>query len=213
MNGIPNGNGTFKSQNTSGTKWTYEGEWKNGKMNGQGKTIFEDGKGAADEGTYTDNIYTPTLVEWVQNFGMRGSDNCQYILSDAEKAFIQENSALIEGKDLKGLEGKIDQSFNIERFKKNANSFSPAFVKIKNANIIQINEYYEEPGQTVTFCLAYTEDYENVLSFYMFGDSGDAVEDSTVDIVLLPIDYTTYKNVSDESVWAVTGVAVKMDVK
>ena len=64
----------------------------------------------------------------------------------------------------------------------------------------------------MTFCLASTEDYENVLSFYMFGDSGDAVEDSTVDIVLLPIDDTTYKNVSDESVWAVTGVAVKMDV-
>ena len=212
VDGIPNGQGTFESQNSSGIKWVYDGEWKNGKMNGQGKMTFQDGKGAVEEGTFTDNEFTPTLVEKIQEFGTRGSDNCQYKLSEEEKAFVQNNADIIEGKDLKGLDAKIDKTFNINQFKKNPNSFSPAFVKISNASIVQISEY-EEEGKTVTFCIADTEDYEDVLYFYMIGSSKDAVEDSTVDIILLPIDYTTYKNVNDDDVWAVVGVAVKMDVK
>ena len=212
VDGIPNGQGTFESQNSSGIKWVYDGEWKNGKMNGQGKMTFQDGKGAVEEGTFTDNEFTPTLVERIQEFGTRGSDRCQYILSSDEKDFIQNNASIFEGKDQKGLDGKIDKTFNINQFKKNPNSISPAFVKISNASIVQISEY-EEEGKTVTFCIADTEDYEDVLYFYMIGSSKDAVEDSTVDIILLPIDYTTYKNVNDDDVWAVVGVAVKMDVK
>jgi len=48
--GLPNGTGTFTSQNPEGTDWTYEGAWVNGHMEGAGKTIWSDGY--MDEGLY-----------------------------------------------------------------------------------------------------------------------------------------------------------------
>ena len=41
--GLPNGYGTFSSQNPSGVAWTYEGEWAHGHFSGQGTSTFEDG--------------------------------------------------------------------------------------------------------------------------------------------------------------------------
>lgn len=210
-NGIANGNGKFESQNSSGIEWYYEGNWKNGKMNGQGKAVFKNGEGGVQEGTYTDNEFTPTLVERIQEFGTRGSDRCQYVLSDSEKDFIMNNASILMGKDLSGLSDKIDKSFSVEQFKKNPNSFSPAFVAVENTSIVQISEY-EESGDTITFCIADTEDYETTLYLYMIGSSKDAVENSTADICFLPLDYTTYKNASDSEVWAIAGVAVFFNV-
>ena len=212
VDGIANGNGKFESQNSSGIEWYYEGNWKNGKMNGQGKAVFKNGEGGVQEGTYTDNEFTPTLVERIQEFGTRGSDRCQYVLSENEKNFIMNNASVLEGKDLSGLSDKIDKSFAVDQFKKNPNSFSPAFVVIENTSIVQISEY-EESGKTITFCIADTEDYDTTLYLYMIGSSKDAVENSTADICFLPLDYTTYKNVSDSEVWAIAGVAVFFNVK
>ncbi|WP_435892015.1 hypothetical protein, partial [Klebsiella pneumoniae] len=41
--GIPHGQGTFTSENEEGIKWTYEGEFKEGHFDGEGKTTWKDG--------------------------------------------------------------------------------------------------------------------------------------------------------------------------
>ncbi len=41
--GKPEGKGVFKSNNTKGTKWTYEGTFKNGTFEGKGSLTFENG--------------------------------------------------------------------------------------------------------------------------------------------------------------------------
>ena len=201
VDGIANGYGKFESQNSSGIE-----------MNGKGKAVFKGGEGGVQEGTFTDNEYTPTLVERTQEFWTRGSDRCQFELTESEKTFIMNNASIIEGKDLSGLADKIDKTFNVEQFKKNPNSFSPAFVVVENTSIVQISEY-EESGKTITFCVADTEDYDTTLYLYMIGSAEDVVEDSTADICFLPLDYTTYKNASDSDVWAIAGVSVFFNVK
>lgn len=52
-NDAPNGKGTIKGTNSAGTNWVYEGEVKDGKMDGKGKTTWA--TGLAQEGTYKDN--------------------------------------------------------------------------------------------------------------------------------------------------------------
>lgn len=49
-NGIPNGTGLFKSANSQGLEWTYEGEFSAGVPNGKGVTNFANGY--KQEGTY-----------------------------------------------------------------------------------------------------------------------------------------------------------------
>lgn len=56
VNGLPNGKGVFKSKNTSGTGWSYSGEFVNGHFSGSGSTIWENGlKG---EGIYANDYLT-----------------------------------------------------------------------------------------------------------------------------------------------------------
>jgi antitoxin component YwqK of YwqJK toxin-antitoxin module len=41
--GLPNGYGTFSTQNEEGILWTYEGEWADGHFEGEGTTYWENG--------------------------------------------------------------------------------------------------------------------------------------------------------------------------
>ena len=212
VNGIPNGHGVFNTQNSEGVKYYYDGEWKDGKWNGKGKVVYENKEYGIEEGTFTDNDYTPNVVEFIQTLGTFDGE-CRYTLSEKQIAFIEKNESIIKGQDLGGLENIIDHSFSAEQFKKNPRAFSPAFVKFTNASIVQIQEYESYGGQTLTFCIADSEDYETTLFLYMLGTSKEAVQNSIVDIYLLPLSYTTYKNTSDSNVWAIAGTAVKIDVK
>lgn len=48
--GLPQGNGTFTSENSDGVVWTYEGEWEKGHMQGNGETVWDNS--FKENGTY-----------------------------------------------------------------------------------------------------------------------------------------------------------------
>ena len=52
-NNLPNGKGSFTTQNNQGMKWTYDGEFKNGHFDGQGKTVWANGQ--EESGTYVND--------------------------------------------------------------------------------------------------------------------------------------------------------------
>ncbi|MBC3803634.1 hypothetical protein GH808_04200 [Acetobacterium fimetarium] len=43
VDGLPQGKGTFTSENGSGIGWSYEGEWEKGHMQGSGETVYDSG--------------------------------------------------------------------------------------------------------------------------------------------------------------------------
>lgn len=55
--GLPDGQGKFISENAEGEKWTYEGEFKNGHFDGEGKTTWK--SGSMEIGTYKDDVIVP----------------------------------------------------------------------------------------------------------------------------------------------------------
>ena len=55
--GLPDGTGKFVSENAEGEKWTYEGGFKNGHFDGEGKTTWENG--FIEIGTYKDDNIVP----------------------------------------------------------------------------------------------------------------------------------------------------------
>ncbi len=55
--GLPHGQGKFTSTNENGGSWTYEGEFKNGHFDGEGKTTWK--SGAIEYGTYKDDVLVP----------------------------------------------------------------------------------------------------------------------------------------------------------
>lgn len=57
LDGIPHGSGKFATKNPEGVSWTYEGEFKNGHFEGQGKTTWTDGQ--IEIGTYKNDVIVP----------------------------------------------------------------------------------------------------------------------------------------------------------
>lgn len=55
--GLPHGKGKFTSTNSEGEKWTYEGEFKNGHFDGEGKITWK--SGTVEIGTYKDDVIVP----------------------------------------------------------------------------------------------------------------------------------------------------------
>lgn len=55
--GLPDGQGKFTTENAEGEKWTYEGEFKNGHFDGEGKTTWK--SGSMEIGTYKDDVIVP----------------------------------------------------------------------------------------------------------------------------------------------------------
>ena len=52
---LPNGNGSFETQNKYGTTVIYEGEWVNGQLEGQGTIIWTGDEAMSLEGTFVDS--------------------------------------------------------------------------------------------------------------------------------------------------------------
>lgn len=52
--GLPDGYGTFASENSSGDTWTYEGDWINGHWEGTGASTWEDG--AQYQGEFSNDV-------------------------------------------------------------------------------------------------------------------------------------------------------------
>lgn len=51
---LPNGKGSFTTKNSQGVEWTYDGQFKNGHFDGQGKTTWKS-IGQTEEGTYSND--------------------------------------------------------------------------------------------------------------------------------------------------------------
>ena len=56
-NGLPDGKGTFSTQNQNGTKWTYEGSFRNGHFEGYGAITIPDW-GVRREGPFSGDVLT-----------------------------------------------------------------------------------------------------------------------------------------------------------
>jgi len=54
VDGVPNGYGKFTTTNSEGTSWTYEGNFKNGHFDGEGKTTWKSDQ--IEIGTYKDDV-------------------------------------------------------------------------------------------------------------------------------------------------------------
>lgn len=51
----PNGKGSFTTKSSEGIEWTYEGQFKDGHMEGKGKKVWK-GIGQSEEGTYSNDL-------------------------------------------------------------------------------------------------------------------------------------------------------------
>lgn len=85
VDGLPDGKGKFVSQNESGAKWTYEGEFTKGHFDGQGKTTWSNGQ--VEIGTYKNDVIVPMKGEEIKTLYTNPKDYKNYCVEIIGKVF------------------------------------------------------------------------------------------------------------------------------
>ena len=211
LNGLPEGQGIFYSQNSKGDKYYYEGEWKNGLWNGQGKTVHESGK--VREGRYENCSFIPTPLELFTAYF--NHFNCS-ICANAQE-FINANEDLFY-KDVADIpEELLDKDFEIEKFKENPNSNIKGIVESNNLTVTQTEELdadpinFNFPKGIISLILAQDEQKNNYFYFIVGRLPESVAEGSNIKLSAIPVNYFAYKNINNEDVWGLACAAVKID--
>lgn len=89
LSGRPEGRGKYTSVNGEGVSFTYEGEWKNGFMDGQGCLTYDAENYYVRKGTFRKGCYTPTGLEALEALG-----SCEplFTLSEAQREFLSDDA-------------------------------------------------------------------------------------------------------------------------
>ena len=192
LNGVPSGTGRFDSQNDRGDTWYYEGQFKNGRFDGQGGCYWSDGY--SEVGTYVDGSFHPTYLETLEHLSQFGG--VTFGINSASKTFLLEHETLFPAVTEQAsaeAEALIDPSIAYPQIEKSLANVQGKFCKRENTYVIQAEES-NLYGSIVTTLLVSDEDFDNFL-IYFNGSLPDVYSDTYITFTGLPIATTSFSNI------------------
>ncbi len=198
LDGIPTGEGIFTAINGDGAKYTYTGEWKNGRWNGKGVQEFEkndDGYNYTYSGTFVDGNFVPDELDFIQSVGTNsGEGQVQYVISDKAYEFIETHMDFFPVEDREELKDLVDSSISFEKIAKKPADYGNNMMSISKASVIQIEEIDNWWGEPRTVMLIETNSYNNIYYVLYNGVLPDVYSNSSVECIALPVAYSQYDN-------------------
>lgn len=206
-NGLPDGEGKLERVNKEGDPYIYTGGFANGVFNGHGKKEYIGDTSFKAEGNYVDGEFAPTIVEYVRSNGTI-SDSCEYTLTSEQEQFLTEHESMFAESTREDYEDDIidlAEEFSYNDYSKNPGDFEPTVVVAEDLNVIQIQVMDGSYEEKETFMILANSSYEKIYYLFYSGTEEDAVVGDKVDVYFLPLGYTTYKTIDDTDNWAVVG--------
>lgn len=209
VDGVFCGQGTFSATTDDGIDYTYEGEWKDGKWDGQGKQIYHNSEDLANHlGTFRNGNFEPTIIEFLDSYGTRKVG--AYSISRLSRAFIEEHEELFTKNTSTGTSEYIDPDFSYAKYSKNVDKYGDALFKISGLRIIQVFERDDYWGRRVSIFLVDDRNY-NLYYGILFNSSALLIEGKRITLTALPLDFSTYDGVDGNKHWAIRFVAVNVE--
>lgn len=196
FDGVPNGNGRFTTKNSQGVTWFYDGEWENGLQNGQGLQEWENG--AREEGKFIQGEFAPTFSQALQ--GLSSIKSCSFSIhsNSLEIIDIYESNLFTPGKKGTPSSATIESDFSLPVFKKNPGQYGKKFLLLSGVHVEQV--IYGFADYDVEMMIL--QDDDGNLYYGYHNGSSSIVENMRVSAYVLPLDYSTYQNTEDNSLWA-----------
>lgn len=232
VNGIPEGHGGFKSQNSEGTVYIYDGDFKNGVMNGTGKITYDngyeyegefkdglfDGQGKMTyngelffEGEWVDNNFNPTILQTIEDVG-KDEDICPYTLKDEEKKFLEDNIDLLTTNSAENCKKVLNPDFKYDEYINDSTSQGYMLAKEENLIVQQIEpEIYG--NRDYTYILLHNDDDSRRILVQAYFDCSNINENDRVTITYFPLTYSKYFSMDNEWVNALPGVLFAYEKK
>ncbi|OUP53218.1 hypothetical protein B5F17_06505 [Butyricicoccus pullicaecorum] len=192
VDGVPSGDGTFKSQNSEGETWTYSGNFENGTFNGQGTIASSDYE---QSGTYTDGLFTPTKREFFANASYRCF--AKYTLTENAVAYLDAHPEYFPAttqETLSSIKNAVDNSITYPMLRKSIANNSSALIHIDNITVGEIVEL-NFIGHTLT-CVFLLNSDDNFYQLVYDGALPDVLNQDVISVDALPIAVSSFDNVS-----------------
>lgn len=119
----------------------------------------------------------------------------QYTLYDDQKNFIRANEDLFPTEYRNKAENYVDYSLNYKMIAKNPQKYGSSMMELCYVDVIQIEEADIDGVGVVTIMNIMDSDYNSFVCFYI-GELASVYEGDVVDIIGLPLDTSSYNNVS-----------------
>ena len=194
LDGIPDGQGTFTSQNEDGILWTYSGEFKNGVFNGKGETTWSDTKWK-EAGTYTDGLFTPNTFELFDSIS--ATEIAPYTISERNQEFMESHLDLFPAKTEAAQEtmsSLIQKDMTYPMMCKTLTGLEGKLYQCESAvaNQVMQTSYF---GHTMTRMSCQDQD-QNYYYILYNGALPDVYDRTPISFVGLPVSPSGYENVA-----------------
>ena len=194
VDGKPDGNGKFESKNSSGVAWSYEGSFKNGLFDGEGKNIWEDGS-FAEIGHFEQGTFKPTKAQLFDSLQYTGI--AKYSMDKTASDYIDANSDYFPcttDDSKKAAQSATDNTIAYKQIIKTISAYSGKMIYSGPLYVTQIIEKHAF-GHTVTYIIAADSD-SNIYYYCYDGSLPGIYEQSRIDAYGLVLDLSSFKNVS-----------------
>ncbi len=203
---IPKGNGIFVARNSHGDKFTYEGEWKNGLFDGEGKLFSDDPGYNIQEGNFSKGEFNPTPYQFFKALGTRKGN--QYEITPAAEKYLEKYPDVFLENSARSSD--ISEKFNYKAFRSNPKKFGDSLIRVSS---VRVNQLVSVPlwGKDHTFCIASDMDGENKFFISMFGKTEPLSEGAVISFTALPMAFFTYESTTGKKVEAVACAGVSIE--
>lgn len=209
VNGVFCGKASFSATNDDGINYTYEGNWKNGLWDGQGKLIYNNADDYVNSiGTFVAGYFKPTVLEFLTSFGT--SKNSPYTINNNGRAFIKVHELLFTKNTAAGVAEFIDTDFSYATYSKHASIYGDSLFRISGLYVTQAFECDDYWGRRITVFLVQDNNY-NLYYGVLLNTSALIVEGRKITLTALPLDYSTYVGVDGNQHWAIRFAAVNIE--
>lgn len=198
VDGVPNGQGKFETQNSAGEPWYYEGAFENGAFHGEGYCYWPE-SGQKEAGHYENGLFAPTQPEFyasmLENYS-RYSFTDAITVSDTTTGMLKTYDGIFPAKTEDAKEqarGLIDAGIEYKHLDKSLSGYLDKLIYFKNQPVLQTEEF-NMWGHTVTRML--TMDPMSSKHHYVFYDGQiDIFDGDNITFASLPVAPASYDNV------------------
>lgn len=207
LNGLPEGQGSFRGRNSENINYSYTGSWAAGLFDGEGTLIYESELYYDRIGHFTAGSFTPTGLELLECLGTAGP---RFTLTEKTRAYIErfpellKRETLLKKTDEFDYKGEYNLYLNFPNFMSDPERFEGAFMYVFNDKILY--------RHTVT---AFGDDYpvgiyvganalyaEPVVCYFLGTCSGfDSA--NVFNCYAIPLGKTSYTNANGDAVDAI----------
>lgn len=143
---------------------------------------------------------TSEIVKWMEYFGE--SLEPPFSMTDEQKLFIEEHQDIFPTSPdhLESLLSLVDYSLDYAHLIKNPQGYTGKMAYVVGT-VVQVSEE-KLPDSDLGFVnrINMVDDYGNCYLVYYIGDSTSLVQNDLIQVMAMPIEYSSYKNLKDENV-------------